>query len=119
MVMPLRTKRVYDDASPDDGYRLLVMRYWPRGISKEDTSDWERSLAPSPQLLKQFQSQAITWEQYAKGYLGEISANEEAQVQLRVIRTLAGNRTVTLMCGCKDETRCHRTLLKALVEDGE
>lgn len=115
--MTLQTKRIYDDVSPDDGFRLLVMRYWPRGISKTNTSDWERCLAPSPQLLKRFQTKAVTWEEYARGYLEEIRSNKEAQVQIRVLRKMADRGTVTVLCGCEDESRCHRTLLKALVEE--
>ena len=43
----LKTKRIYDSPSPEDGYRLLVMRRWPRGIRKQAVDAWERELAPS------------------------------------------------------------------------
>ncbi|MBM3946123.1 MAG: DUF488 family protein, partial [SAR202 cluster bacterium] len=42
--MPIRTKRIYDPAEPDDGYRLLIMRLWPRGIRKGRVSEWQPEL---------------------------------------------------------------------------
>ena len=54
--MPFRTKRIYDPASPEDGFRLLTMRLWPRGVSKDKVSDWEKELGPSTELLGDYRS---------------------------------------------------------------
>ncbi|MCH8848994.1 MAG: DUF488 family protein, partial [Chloroflexi bacterium] len=64
--MPIRTKRIYDAPSPDDGHRLLVMRVWPRGVRKDRVDGWDRGLAPSRELLTDLRSEAIDWPAFAR-----------------------------------------------------
>lgn len=75
-----------------------------------------KPLAPSKELLARFQDGEIGWGDYRKGYLHEMAAQPEAIEQLAA-RVRKGD-TVTLLCSksCEDESRCHRTPLKALVE---
>lgn len=109
----IRTKRVYDPPDPSDGLRLLVMRYWPRGISKSRADEWDRRLAPSPNLLKAFRSGALTWEEYVTRYWDEVDPQGEA---VRALVQRARTQTVTLLCSCEDESRCHRGLLRDVVQ---
>lgn len=110
--MPIRTKNVRDPAEAADGFRLLVMRYWPRGISKERAHGWERALSPSPDLIKAYRGGKIGWAEFARRYRAEMRGQTEA---LAALRARARRGTVTLLCGCPDESRCHRTLLARLV----
>ena len=66
----VKTKRVYDPAEASDGDRILVTRYWPRGISRERLSitEWLRNLAPSKELLRDWKKQRISWEEYTVRY---------------------------------------------------
>ena len=111
--MYLRIKRIYDLPSPEDGYRLLVMRRWPRGIRKQAVDAWERELAPSEPLRVAYHRGDMPWEEYARRYAEEVSPKREllAQVACRAQR-----QPVSLLCSCVDETRCHRSLLRRLVE---
>ena len=111
--MSVRTKRIYDAPSPDDGHRLLVMRLWPRGVRKDAVDGWEKELAPSTELLRAYRSDHVGWEEFARCYRAEVGARKDLLDDLSR-RAQAG--TVTLLCGCEDESRCHRTLLKAMVE---
>ena len=52
----IRTKRIYDPPSPEDGYRLLIMRLWPRGVRKAAVDGWEKDLGPSRELLTSFRA---------------------------------------------------------------
>ena len=117
--MPILTKRIYEPAEPADGHRLLTMRYWPRGVRKDRVDAWERGLAPTRELLADYQTEAIDWPEYKRRYHHEMATRPESIAALGALRERSVNETVTVICGCKDETRCHRTLLKALVEDGE
>jgi ribokinase len=109
----IRTKRIYDPPSPEDGYRLLVMRLWPRGIRKDAVDAWEKDLGPSRELLTAFRAGKIAWEDLAVRYREEMSTRGEL---LERYRDLARRRTLTLLCSCQDEARCHRTLLRAILE---
>jgi uncharacterized protein YeaO (DUF488 family) len=117
----LRTRRWNDPREPDDGFRVLVTRFRPRGISKADETwdEWWPEVAPSRELLAAFHGKdeaPISWEAYVPRY------REEMKGQLFRIRALAGRvaggETVTLLCSsaCADPARCHRTLLAELVE---
>ena len=57
------TARVYERPPPEIGHRLLVMRFWPRGVRKEAVDGWERELAPSAELLRAFRAERIEWAQ--------------------------------------------------------
>ena len=104
------TKRVYEPAVAGDGTRVLVMRYWPRGIRREKVSVWLRELAPVIPLLRSYLDGKITWAQYRPRYRAGLR-RPEAQQALAEVRRLAQQGRVTLLCGCPDPQRCHRTLL--------
>jgi uncharacterized protein YeaO (DUF488 family) len=119
--MPLKTKRWNDPAAPDDGYRLLICRYRPRGVRKKDETwdGWCSELAPSKQLHADFYGKngpPIDWEEYRVRYLREM----EAQVELieELADLIAEGKTLTLLCSsaCTDGNHCHRSLLKQLIE---
>lgn len=107
------TKRVYDSASPDDGERVLVMRLWPRGVRKEAVDRWEKELGPSTELLRAYRAGRIDWEEFARRYRAEMGGRRELLAELS---TWSRQGTVTLLCGCEEESRCHRTVLRELVE---
>jgi uncharacterized protein YeaO (DUF488 family) len=109
-------KRIYDPAAPDDGYRVLIMRLWPRGIRKERVSVWLKELGPVPALLRDFLDDKITWEQYVPRYLAGLE-RPEAQAAIAEVRRRAEDGRVTLLCGCADEHHCHRSLLRAYLLD--
>ena len=111
--MAIRLKRVYDPPSPEDGFRLLIMRLWPRGIRKTAVSTWEKELGPSLDLLKGFRAGKVGWEEYTRRYRAEMAAKPDL---LRAWAERARREDITLLCGCKDESHCHRLLLKDLLE---
>lgn len=119
--MPLKTKQWNDRKAADDGWRLLICRYRPRGVAKaKETWDaWCPDLGPSRQLHADFYGKngpPITWEQYRVRYLEEMKAQEELIDELA--RLVAEGKQVTLLCSsaCNDASHCHRTLLAQLIE---
>jgi uncharacterized protein YeaO (DUF488 family) len=105
------TKRVYDPPAARDGRRVLVMRYWPRGISKDKVDVWLRELAPEIPLLRAYLDGKITWTQYVPRYRAGLR-RPAARAALGEVRALARAGRITLLCGCADPRRCHRTLLQ-------
>ena len=85
----IHLKRAYDPISKSDGYRILVERLWPRGLSKEKAGIdlWLKEIAPSPELRKWYSHEPAKWEQFRQRYEGELKGNEAALAELeRVIR---------------------------------
>ena len=104
------TKRIYDPAAATDGTRVLIMRLWPRGIRKDRVDRWLKDLGPVKELLRAFLDGQVDWPAYTPRYLAGLS-RPEAQEAITEVRALARQGPVTLLCGCADERRCHRSLL--------
>jgi uncharacterized protein YeaO (DUF488 family) len=118
----IKTKRWNDPVEPDDGYRLLVCRFRPRGV-KRDAETWDAwlpQLGPSPELHAAVYGKSgppISWEEYARRYVAEMASAGFwiAGFAERVAR----GEPLTLLCSsaCVDPARCHRTLLAALIQN--
>lgn len=108
-------KRVYDPHSPEDGYRILVDRLWPRGIRKVDLQydEWDKDIAPSTELRKWFHQNTDQFEQFVKQYQQELD-NSQAWLPL-VQRAEQGN--LTLLYGAKDTQHNQAKVLKAYIEE--
>ncbi len=103
--MLIKLKRVYDPPSPEDGYRVLVDRLWPRGISKEKVKAdvWLSELGPSNGLRKWFGHDPAKWEDFRKKYEAELRGKDELLQKIRQAEKEFG--TVTLVYSAKDEER--------------
>jgi uncharacterized protein YeaO (DUF488 family) len=118
----IKTKRWNDPVEPDDGHRLLVCRYRPRGVRKDaETWDaWSPQLGPSRELHADYygkEGPPIGWTEFRRRYFAEMKAQRETIAALTA-RVVAGE-TITLLCSsaCTDPDRCHRSLLQKLVSD--
>ena len=110
----VRTKSVYEPAEPADGRRVLVTRYWPRGVARAAVDEYVSALAPSRELLHAFKDGAMDWDAFRERYLVEMSAPASRAVIERLAER-AGSEPVTLLCVCREESRCHRSLLRELI----
>ncbi|HET7628179.1 MAG TPA: DUF488 domain-containing protein [Bacillales bacterium] len=117
MVM-IRLKRIYEEASADDGKRVLVDRVWPRGVSKEEArlDEWMRAVAPSPDLRKWFGHDPERFDEFKEAYEKELSESAERQEAVEQLRDWSEEGTVTLLYAAKDETHNHVVVLKAFLE---
>jgi uncharacterized protein YeaO (DUF488 family) len=112
----IHTKTVYEAADPSDGLRVLVTQYWPRGVSRAAADEYVRVLAPSRELLRAFKSGQIDWDAFRQRYLEQMRA-PDAQAEIRRLAEQASRQPVTLMCLCREESRCHRSVLEGLVRE--
>jgi len=119
--MPIKTKRWNDPQEPDDGFRLLITRYRPRGASKADETwdQWMPALGPSRELhgaVYTDRASPVDWNTYRRRYLREQLTNK--QIISDLARRLASGETITLLCSsaCVRESRCHRSILRELID---
>ena len=101
----VRTGRVYDPPAPRDGTRILVMRFWPRGVRKERVDEWMTEVAPSRELVLGFKHKGLPWREFVRRYRAELPTGALERLRAR-------KGTITLLCGCAEEERCHRGLLR-------
>lgn len=106
----IECKRVYDDASVDDGYRILVDRLWPRGIKKSELTcdEWCKALSPSTELRKAFHSEVLDFAHFSEAYRAELAHHQDEGQR---IAELAAHQTVTLLYGAKDRQQNHALVL--------
>ena len=119
--MPIKTKRWDDPRDADDGFRLLVTRYRPRGLPKADETwdAWQPNLGPSRELHAAAYGKAglkFHWDDYRRRYLAEMRTQTATIDELA--KCVAAGKTITLLCSsqCVRESRCHRSLLRELIE---
>jgi uncharacterized protein YeaO (DUF488 family) len=115
----IHLKRAYDQVSPDDGYRILVERLWPRGLTKEkaDVDLWLKEIAPSPELRKWFGHDPQKWQEFSRRYRAELEENTEAVSQLRQI--LKQEDKVTFVYAARDTQHNSALLLKDYLEKSD
>lgn len=106
----IQCKRVYEQAAPDDGYRVLVNKLWPRGVKKTDLAydEWCKTLTPSNELRKAFHSETIDFAAFSKAYREELAQHAD---EGRRLATLANRQTVTLLFAAKDTKQNHALVL--------
>jgi uncharacterized protein YeaO (DUF488 family) len=116
--MAVRVKRIYEPAARDDGYRVLVDRLWPRGVSREKAriDEWERELAPSNDLRHWFAHEPDRFEEFRRRYVEELGGRQE---ELRALRERARKGTVTLLFAARDTERNNAVALADALRSGE
>jgi len=116
--MDVRLKRAYDPPERSDGYRVLIDRIWPRGVSKEQANldEWARELAPSTELRRWFGHDPARFAEFRRRYLDELDAHQE---QLRELRRRAREGTLTLVYGARDTEHNDTVVLAGLLRRGK
>jgi uncharacterized protein YeaO (DUF488 family) len=111
-----KIKRAYQDPEDEDGYRILVDRLWPRGVSKEKAKFdlWMKEIAPSSELRKWFGHEPEKWEEFKNKYVYELSEKKELIKQLYDLEKV--NKTITLIYSAKDEKKNNAVVLLELLE---
>ncbi len=110
----IRTARIYEDVSPDDGQRVLVDRIWPRGIRKDDprVGVWRKDVAPSDELRTWYHHQPDKFDEFAERYEAELSGS----AALEELRRLAKQGVVTLVTATREIDGSHATVLAQLLK---
>jgi uncharacterized protein YeaO (DUF488 family) len=122
----IKTKSVYydpvDKTEGGDGFRVLIMRYWPRPLTRKQVAD-DRSftdLAPSRELHRDWRNRkenGMDWSDFTRRILEEFANNPQAQLRIEWLRKKSQSMNVTLLCvEPKENPYCHRYIVKALIE---
>lgn len=112
----IKLKRVYLPPARGDGFRVLVDRVWPRGLTKKKAAVdyWDREVAPTTKLRQWFGHEPEKWLEFKHRYTAELRANKPAIKTLRDI--LKAHATVTILFGAHDEERNQAVVLAAYLK---
>lgn len=114
--MAIRMKRAYEKPAADDGFRVLVDRVWPRGVTKERLRAdlWLKDLAPSTELRKWFGHDPKKWNDFKRRYFKELESHPE---EVRLLREKMREGQVTLVFGSREERFNNAEAIKEYLED--
>jgi uncharacterized protein YeaO (DUF488 family) len=115
--MDVRLKRAYDPAASADGYRLLIDRLWPRGISRAraELDAWEPELAPSTELRQWFGHQPERFAEFRRRYMEELGSQRS---RLTALRRRARDGTLTLVYSAHDAQHNDAVVLAEVLRRG-
>ena len=115
--MDIRLKRAYEPASPSDGYRVLVDRLWPRGLSKERAmlDEWAKDLPPSTELREWFGHEPSRFAEFRRRYVNEL---REQRPRLTELRRRASHGTLTLVYSARDTEHNDAVVLAEILRRG-
>lgn len=107
-------KRAYEPASKADGFRVLVDRLWPRGVSKADlhVKIWAREIAPSTELREWFGHDPDRWTDFRKRYRAELATPQTQEMIHGIIKAAGDTKTITLVYGAKDTEHNEAVVLR-------
>src|SRR5690242_5857794 len=113
--MNIKLKRVYEKPDKDDGFRILVDRLWPRGLTKKRAAVdlWLKEVAPSTELRKWFGHDPAKWKQFQERYRKELRAGNDA---IGFLKEKSKQGTITLLYGARDEEHNEALVLKTLLD---
>lgn len=111
----IHIKRIYETPGDHDGYRILVDRLWPRGLSKENAhvDRWMKEIAPSTELRKWFHHEPEKWKEFEQRYWIELSDKKE--VLTEVLNLEKEHKKVTLLYSAKDTLRNQAVVLQEIL----
>ena len=114
----IQVKRIHEPADPADGYRALVDRLWPRGISRGRAAldNWLVDLAPSTELRKWYHKDPRRWPQFVRRYRAELRAQAP---MLEALGYRATKQRVTLLYAARDPRRNHATVLREVLREAQ
>ncbi len=114
-IIMIKIKRAYDEVSDDDGYRILVGRLWPRGVTKERAAIalWLKDVAPSTELREWFSHDPKKWDEFKERYWKEL---DDRQKDVEMILKKAREGTVTLIYSARDREHNTAQALKQYIE---
>jgi uncharacterized protein YeaO (DUF488 family) len=115
MTAQVRVRRIYEPATPEDGYRVLVDRLWPRGVSKERAALdlWAKDVAPSTELRRWFGHDPARWQAFRR-YRQELAAHPEA---LQPLLKAAAKGPLTILYGARDTRHNEAVVLQQVLEE--
>jgi uncharacterized protein YeaO (DUF488 family) len=114
-----KIKRIYEIPHEKDGFRILVDRLWPRGVSKEKANldEWAKNIAPSTAIRKEFNHNPNLLDEFKSKYLFELDHNEHKQDFVNYIKNKLNESPVTLLFAAKNEKVNHALILKEWLEE--
>lgn len=115
--MAVMTKSIFEPKETGDGYRILITRFYPRGVQRSHFDEWIRALSPSPELLFACKRGKINWDTFTESLMSQLKSDPEASDAILRLHNLSRTHGVTLLCYEKAGKPCHRHIIQDVVNN--
>lgn len=116
--MAIKTKAIHKPAEDEDGLRILITRFYPRGVKKDHFDLWLRELSPSIDLLMKYKQGKIGWLDFVAALKHELYTNTDSWETINVLNKDAKRGgDITLLCYERSNQPCHRHIVRDIIED--
>ncbi|UTC43620.1 DUF488 domain-containing protein [Treponema sp. OMZ 857] len=111
-------KRIYDTAEPQDGFRILADRLWPRGITKEKAmlGDWAKDITPSSDIRQAYHRGDMDYSHFSALYAKELAENPTVPAFIEKIKSKLQTGNVTILYAVREPETSHIPTLRAFIE---
>lgn len=114
--LPVKTKSIYSLKEKSDGTRILVSRFYPRGVKRDHFELWIRGVSPEAKLLKSYKKNEVNWRKFSSDFRKQLRTLETSKEALEQIAQMSKKDTVTLLCYEKEGEKCHRHIVKSVID---
>lgn len=115
--LTVKTKCIFQPAEPSDGHRVLITRFYPRGIHRSHFDDWVFALSPSSQLLFQYKEGKVSWDAFKTSFLVQLRNEVEGLEAIDALHDWSRHHDITLLCYEKSGQPCHRHLVREVIDN--
>jgi uncharacterized protein YeaO (DUF488 family) len=115
--MVIKTKSIYEPSEEnDDGIRVLITRFYPRGIKKNKFDSWIIELSPSGDLLNNYRQGKYYWEEFKIAFLSEMRNNKDSLERIHALNAQNESTVITLLCYEREGKHWHSHIVRDRIE---
>lgn len=115
--MGVRTKSIFEPIEEDDGYRVLITRFYPRGVQKTHFDQWVMSLSPHPDLLFGYKEGKIDWDSFKHSFISQLKSDVDGLEAILALYNWSRTHDITLLCYEKSGRPCHRHIVRDVIDN--
>ena len=114
--MAVKTKSIFRPPEDEDGIRILITRFYPRGVERTRFDEWALSLSPSSELLFSYKRGSRNWSSFKRKFMMELRNNVESVEVIRTLNEVGKKKDITLLCYEQSGIPCHRHIVRDIIE---
>jgi uncharacterized protein YeaO (DUF488 family) len=115
--LTVKTKSIYQPAEKSDGYRVLITRFYPRGVRRNHFDEWVPTLSPNRELLFDYKEGKIDWNTFQRFFVAQMKDDVASVDAVLALNHWGRSHDITLLCYEKSGIPCHRHLVRDIVEN--
>jgi len=116
-IVAVMTKSIFEPKETADGYRILITRFYPRGVQRAHFDEWIRALSPHPDLLFACKQGKIAWDSFRNLLISQLKNDPEALDAILFLHDWSRTHDVTLLCYEKAGKPCHRHIIQDVINN--